>query len=162
MRRSKASVLAGAALLLLCLSAAARAQGGASRCNAAMSEPVSFVQLPGHPFSTISTPDGCWLFVSLNSSNPKSANGVAVLSRAGGQITLKSVVQVEAEPTGMTLTHDGKLLVVADGDYVAFLDVAQMIAGRNDPILGYVKDADFAGSVYVNVTTDDKFLFVSD
>jgi YVTN family beta-propeller protein len=162
MRRSKRSVLAGAAMLVLCLCASARAQGGTSRCNAAMSEPVSYVQLPGHPFSTVSTPDGCWLFVSLNSSNPKSSNGVALLSRAGGQITLKRVVQVEAEPTGMTLTHDGKLLVAADGDYVVFLDVAQMIAGRGDPVLGYIKDADFAGSVYVNTTADDKLLFVSD
>ncbi len=161
MGRSKTSVLAGAALLVLCLSAA-RAQGQSARCNAAMSEPVSFVQLPGHPFSTVSTPDGCWLFVSLTSSNPKSSNGVAVLSRAGGRIDLKRVVQVEAEPTGMIITHDGKLLVVADSDYVVFLDVAQMIAGRGDPVLGYIKDADFAGSVYVNTTADDKFLFVSD
>jgi DNA-binding beta-propeller fold protein YncE len=162
MKTSRPSLLAVAALLALCLSASARAQGASSRCNAAMSAPVSFVQLPGHPFSTVSTPDGCWLFVSLNSSNPKSTNGVAVLSRAGGQITLKRVFQVEAEPTGMTITHDGKLLIAADGDYVVFLDVSRMIEGRGDPILGYIKDADFAGSVYVNTTADDRFLFISD
>src|SRR5436309_1047985 len=162
MRRSRTSALAGAALLALCLAAAARAQGGASQCNAAMGEPASYVQLPGHPFSTVSSPDGCWLFVSLTSSNPKSANGVAVLSRGRGQITLKKVFAVEAEPTGMTVTHDGKLLVVADGDYVVFMDTAQMTGGRGDPVLGYIKDADFAGSVYVNTTADDRFLFVSD
>ncbi|MDQ3917723.1 MAG: hypothetical protein M3348_04545, partial [Acidobacteriota bacterium] len=162
MRRTRTSALTLAALVALCLSASARAQGASSRCNAAMSAPVSFVQLPGHPFSTVSTPDGCWLFVSLNSSNPKSTNGVAVLGRAGGQITLKRVFQVEAEPTGMTITHDGKLLIAADGDYVVFLDVGRMIEGRGDPVLGYVKDADFAGSVYVNTTADDRFLFVSD
>src|ERR1043165_6802193 len=162
MKTSRPSLLAVAALLALCLSASARAQGASSRCNAAMSAPVSFVQLPGHPFSTVSTPDGCWLFVSINSSNPKSTNGVAVLSRAGGQITLKRVFQVEAEPTGMTITHDGKLLIAADGDYVVFLDVSRMIEGRGDPVLGYIKDTDFAGSVYVNTTGDDRFLFVSD
>lgn len=151
-----------AALLALGLSAAVRAQEGASQCNAPMSEPVAYVPLPGHPFSTVSSPDGCWLYVSLTSSNPRSANGVALLSRGGGRITLKKVFAVEAEPTGMTVTHDGKLLVVADGDYVAFLDTAQMINGRGDPLLGYIHDADFAGSVYVNTTKDDRFLFVSD
>jgi DNA-binding beta-propeller fold protein YncE len=162
MRRTRTSGLPLAALLALLLAAAAHAQGGASQCNAAMSAPVSYVQLPGHPFSTVSSPDGCWLFVSLTSSNPKSANGVAVLSRNRGQIALKGVFPVEAEPTGMTVTHDGKLLVVADGDYVVFMDTARMIEGRGDPILGYIKDADFAGSVYVNTTADDRLLFVSD
>src|SRR5437660_7092970 len=162
MRRTRTSGLACAALLTLSLAATASAQGGASQCNAAMSAPVSYVQLPGHPFSTIPSPDGCWLFVSLTSSNPKSTNGVALLSRGRGQIALKRVFPVEAEPTGMTITHDGKLLVVADGDYVVFMDTAQMIAGRDDPVLGYIKDGNFPGSVYVNTTADDKFLFVSD
>jgi len=42
------------------------------------------------------------------------------------------------------------------------MDTAQMIAGRDDPVLGYIKDGNFPGSVYVNTTADDKFLFVSD
>src|SRR5919201_5253568 len=99
MRRTRTSGLLLAALLALCLVAAAHAQTGASQCNAAMGAPVSYVQLPGHPFSTVSSPDGCWLFVSLTSSNPKSANGVAVLSRNRGQIALKRVFPVETEPT---------------------------------------------------------------
>jgi DNA-binding beta-propeller fold protein YncE len=31
-----------------------------------------------------------------------------------------------------------------------------------DPILGYIKDGEFPGSVYVNTTADDRLLFVSD
>ena len=134
----------------------------APRCNAAPKDPISYVPLPGHPFSTISSKDGCWLFVSVTSSNPKSANGVAMLSRMGGRINLKKVFPIEAGPTGMVMTHDGKLLVVADDDYVVFLDVIRMTAGSGDPILGYISDGDFSGSVYINVTADDKFLFVSD
>ncbi|HYR78207.1 MAG TPA: YncE family protein [Pyrinomonadaceae bacterium] len=134
----------------------------ASRCNAAPKDPISYVPLPGHPFSTISSKDGCWLFVSVTSSNPKSANGVAMLSRMDGQIILKKVFPIEAGPTGMVMTHDGKLLIVADDDYVVFLDVMRMTAGIGDPILGYISDGDFSGSVYVNVTADDRFLFVSD
>jgi hypothetical protein len=101
-----------------------------SQCNAPAAAPVSYVSLPGHPFSTISSKDGCWLFVSLTSANPKSANGVALLSRSKGQITLKKVFPVEAGPTGMALTHDGKLLIVADDDYVVFMDVTRMITEK--------------------------------
>jgi DNA-binding beta-propeller fold protein YncE len=62
----------------------------------------------------------------------------------------------------MVLTHDGKLLIVADDEYVVFMDVMRMTTGKGDPILGYISDGNFSGSVYVNVTADDKFLFVSD
>jgi DNA-binding beta-propeller fold protein YncE len=156
----------GAALfvLLLCSSASAQTSGArsTSRCNAPAAEPVSYVSLPGHPFSTIASPDGCWLFVSVTSSNPKSANGVALLRRADGRITLKKVFPVEASPTGMVITHDGKLLIVADDEYVVFMDVMRMTSGQGDPILGYISDGRFSSSVYANVTPDDKFLFVSD
>ena len=161
-----ARVVTTAGVLLLLLSSAILGQEPAanqgSQCNAPAAAPVSYVSLPGHPFSTISSNDGCWLFVSLTSANPKSANGVALLSRSKGQITLKKVFPVEAGPTGMVLTHDGKLLIVADDDYVVFMDITRMITDKGDPILGYIRDGDFPGSVYVNVTADDRFLFVSD
>ncbi|MDQ6652622.1 MAG: beta-propeller fold lactonase family protein [Acidobacteriota bacterium] len=163
---SLAKEIVGAALfvMLLCSSGSAQATRAksASRCNAAATESISYVSLPGHPFSTIASKDGCWIFVSLTSSNPKSANGVAMLSRADGHITLQKVFPVEAGPTGMVMTHDGKLLIVADDEYVVFMDVMQMTSGRGDPIRGYFSDGNFSGSVYANVTADDKFLFVSD
>jgi YVTN family beta-propeller protein len=161
---AKQSVGAALFVMLFCSSASAQASGtkSTSRCNAAAAEPISYVSLPGHPFSTVAIRDGCWLFVSLTSSNPKSANGVAMLSRAAGRITLKKVFPVESSPTGMVITHDGKLLIVADDEYVVFMDVLRMTSGQGDPILGYISDGRFSGSVYVNVTADDKFLFVSD
>ena len=163
---SLAKRIVGASLfvLLLCSFASAQATSvkSTSRCNAAGAGPISFVSLPGQPFSTIASKDGCWLFVSVTSSNPKSANGVAMLRRGDGRITLQKVFPVESGPTGMVITHDGKLLIVADDEYVVFMDVARMTSGRGDPVLGYISDGRFSGSVYVNVTTDDKFLFVSD
>jgi DNA-binding beta-propeller fold protein YncE len=133
-----------------------------SRCNAAAAEPITFVPMPGHPFNPAVSSDGCWVFVSVTTGNPKSVDGVALLSRAAGQLKLKQVFMVEGEPTGSVLTHDDKLLIVADGDYVVFMDTARMISGRGDPMLGYLSDGDSSGSVYVNVTADDRFLFVSD
>lgn len=131
-------------------------------CNRPAPEPITFVSLPGHPFGTVVTKDGCWLFVTLTSANPKSANGVAILKRSGGNITVQKVFPVEAGPTGAVLTHDNKLLILADDEYVTFMDVDAMISGKSDPILGFLRDGRFSGSVYANVTADDKFLFVSD
>lgn len=149
------------AVLLLASSALAQAKA-AGDCNRPAPEPITFVSLPGHPFATVATKDGCWLFVTLTSANPKSANGVAMLKRSGGSITVQKVFPVEAGPTGAVLTHDNKLLVLADDEYVTFMDVDAMISGKGDPIAGFLRDGRFSGSVYANVTADDKFLFVSD
>lgn len=142
--------------------AARAANTSSSHCNAAPAQPISFVPVPGHPFSTVLSRDGCWLFASLTTAGPRSLNGVALFERSGGELRLRKVFTVEGQPTGMVLTHDGKLLVVADDDYVVFMDVERMISGRGDPILGFLSDGDSPGSVYVNVTADDSFLFVSD
>jgi YVTN family beta-propeller protein len=37
-----------------------------------------------------------------------------------------------------------------------------LAGAAGDPILGYIKDGEFPGSVYVNTTADDRLLFVSD
>jgi DNA-binding beta-propeller fold protein YncE len=156
-------IVAFSILLLFPPTAPAQERGTkVSQCNNSPAQPLSYVSLPGHPFSTVSTKDGCWLFVSLTTSNPRSPNGVALLKRSAGEITLRKVFAVEGEPTGLVLTHDDRLLIVADGDFVVFMDVGAMMAGKDDSILGYISDGDFPGSVYVNVTADDKFLFVSD
>lgn len=150
-------------ILIAAIFLAAAPQSKAADCNSLSSEPVRYVKLPGQPFSTISSPDGCWLFVSLSSSAPQEINGVAVLKRNGnGDIQLQRVIPVENGPSGMTITHDGKLLIASDGDFVVVLDVQKMTTGSADPILGYFADQPEAGSVYANVTRDDKFLFVSD
>jgi DNA-binding beta-propeller fold protein YncE len=166
-RTHAALLFATASLCALLLSAIIAAQTrmsapSVSRCNAAAPDPVTFTPMPGHPFNPAVSSDGCWLFVSVTTADPKAVNGVALLSRADGQLKLRQVFMVEGDPTGSVLTHDGKLLVVADDDYVVFMDTGRMISGRGDPMLGYLSDGEGSGSVYVNVTADDKFLFVSD
>lgn len=148
-------------LCALALCVAARSKG--ADCNAQAKEAIRFVNLPGHPFSTIPSPDGCWLFVSLGSSSPLEVNGVAVLERNGnGDIRVRRVVPVESSPAGMVMTHDGKLLIVADDEFVAFLDVQKMTSSDGNPIVGFLRDQPDAGSIYANVTRDDAYLFVSD
>jgi DNA-binding beta-propeller fold protein YncE len=144
------------------LSLCAAAQCRAADCNSPAKEALRYVKLPGHPFSTISSADGCWLFVSVDSSSPVELNGVAVLRRNGNDdIKLVRVVPVESSPSGMVMTHNGKMLIAADDEFVVFLDVQKMMSG-NDSILGFFRNQRDAGSVYVNVSRDDKYAFVSD
>jgi DNA-binding beta-propeller fold protein YncE len=84
------------------------------------------------------------------------------LHRDDGKIAVAHIVKIKAWPTGMVLTHDGKTLIVAGGPEILFLDAARLISGKGDPKLGSISDGQGASSVYVNVTADDKFLFVSD
>ncbi len=67
----------------------------------------------------------------------------------------------------MALTHDGKMLVVANEGFVTFIDTAAAVAGK-PAIVGSIKDLEGdpedndPGSVYTNVTSDDHYVFVSD
>lgn len=116
------------------------------------------VALPGSPFMALPSADGCWLFVSLTQPHA----GVAVLHRAEGEIALVRTVRLPGLPTGMALTHDGALLVVADGVNVAFLDVRRLTTGLGRAVLGYWGVGGFwPESIYVSVTADDHYLFVS-
>lgn len=142
-------------------------------CARAAARPVAVVALPGNPFQAIPTADGCHVFVSLvgptEPGDPRRPpepgapmGGIAVVSRAGGEPSLVRVMPLEGSPYGMTLTHDGRLLIVASDDRVAFIDPARLISGAADAVLGYLNDAPMAGRVYANVTPDDRWLFLSD
>ncbi len=65
----------------------------------------------------------------------------------------------------MRVTHDGKLLIAASTYRIIFLDVARMIEGAADPVLGSFsggRGGIVTGSIYANVTADDKLLFISE
>lgn len=149
------------------------AQASATACNQPASEPITFVDVPGHPFTPIPTIDGCWIFVSLSSPKGGPPSGVGVLRRAGGIISFVRVVATDGGPAGMVLTHDGQVLIGAVDDRIVFLDTASMISGKGEAILGYFREPEYhaelggmkvttPGAVYVNVTSDDRWLFVSD
>lgn len=158
---------------LLITASSLMAQASATACNQAASEPITFVDVPGHPFTPIPTTDGCWIFVSL--SNPKGGppSGVGVLRRAGGTISLVRVIATDGGPAGLVLTHNGKVLIGAMDDRIVFLDTARMISGEGAAVLGYFREPEYhgelgemkvttPGAIYVNVTSDDHWLFVSD
>jgi DNA-binding beta-propeller fold protein YncE len=102
------------------------------------------------------------LFVSLAGDGHGKNFGVAVLDDDEGKVALRRVESLDVHPTGIVLTHDGKVLIAACGDAVVLFDTAKLIDGLKDPEIARFSDGPDAGSVYVNVTADDQTLFVSD
>ena len=149
----------GCALMALAAAGAAQAQSGG--CNERAATASETVKVPGRPFGVVPSRDGCWLFASM--VGPQAENrGIAVLQRGGGRVSVTRVVTLASAPTGIVLTHDGKLLIAATGDGVTFVDVGKMTSGAGDAVVGAFSDGARSGSVYVNVTADDKVLFVSE
>ena len=124
-------------------------------CAPVNQPPSVTIDLPASPFTVIPSQDGCWAFVSV-------PNGVAVLKRDPEGAHLVSAVPAGSNPMGMVLTHDGQLLIAAALNQVAFFDVSRLIAGGEHAVVGAFSGPRFAQSIYVNVTADDRFLFVSE
>lgn len=137
-------------------SAFARAQ--APSCTAPIKE--THVAVPGHPFATVATADGCWLFVSIVADGNRGS--VAVLRNHGGAFALDHVLALKGRGHGESLTIDGRVLLVAADDDTAVLDVAGLEHGDANPLLGMLHDGPNSGAIYTAVTPDDRLLFVSD
>ena len=150
-----------ASLLLLLAPLVAEAT---TDCNRAAHDPLTHVALPGSPFTALPSTDGCWIFVSLSAGTSTSSPGVAVLSRGDGAVSLARTVPLGGQPNGMTLTHDGKVLIVPNGVNVAFLDVQQLTGGGANPVMGYWWGTHLGAleRIYATVTSDDRYVFVSD
>jgi DNA-binding beta-propeller fold protein YncE len=145
--------------LALAIATSARAQDS---CNAPAKDAIVHLAMPGSPFEPVITADGCWLFVTLAGGNNGTGQGqIAVVHRDAGRLTVVRTVPIKGGPAGAVLTHDGKMLVVADGGYIAFLDAARLISGAGDPVLGYIGSGSTIGFINVNVTADDKVLFAA-
>jgi DNA-binding beta-propeller fold protein YncE len=125
-------------------------------CNDPSADASITVDVPGSPFQALPSADGCRVFVSFTRGTGTTQTGVALYEREGGKLILDRVIPVEGGPTGMALTHDGKMLIVASGDRVAFIDTNRMA------VLGYQVDSAAKGRVYANVTADDKLAIIAD
>jgi DNA-binding beta-propeller fold protein YncE len=112
-------------------------------------------------------PSGGAAFVSVNPQTPAQLPGIAVLLCRDGRFVFDHLVPLSSQPTGVAITSDGKLLVVADDAYVAFLRTADAVAGR-PALAGAIKlssgdiEDDDAGASFASVAPDGNFAFVSD
>jgi YVTN family beta-propeller protein len=142
----------------------------ASNTSDSGSLPIAYVDLPAHPFGVVATPNGRWLFVSVLGDEP-TESAIAVLHRSANTVSLIRTIK-DDDPLGMTLTHDGKWLIVADNTKVEFLDVGRATSRDGNTLIGeIVESGHFPYSspndrkpiaVYPSVTKDDHFLFVSE
>ena len=151
----------GVCLLLLSVALAPAIHAASAACKPPADRVVT-IPLPGHPFRAIPSQDSRWGFISLIAGDRSQVSGVGVLRCGDGRLELARVVPLKAQPLGLVLTHDGKLLIAAAGDSVLVLEVSRLTLGEGDPVLGTFMDGPDAGSVYVNVTDDDRTLFISD
>lgn len=162
-RSARALALGAFAAAALAWAPGARAQSAAPAGGRCVPAVASYeLALPGRPYAAVVTADEQHAFVSIFGDS-RSRSGLAVLACAAGRYALARVIALPPQPAGLSMTHDGKLLVVADGDSVAFIDVAQAIAG-GPAVLGSLQDirGGGAGAIETNVTPDDRFAFVSD
>ncbi len=159
------SVLKLLSLVALVVGLGSCANGRTLRPARAVMDAITHVPLLGSAFQALPTPDGAWVLVSLTMPDAGSP-GISVYRRTDGGFAFVHLAALDAAPTGMVLTHDAKLLVVAAGNRLAFLDVERLTAGTDGALLGYLDEPTTTrrglGRVYVNVTPDDQFMFASD
>ncbi|WHZ20862.1 MAG: hypothetical protein OJF55_003011 [Rhodanobacteraceae bacterium] len=149
------TLLSGFVWLAFCLSCVSAAYGAA--CPAPAN--ASSVALPEHPFGMAVSTDGCWMFVAMAG---KPGGAIAVLHDENGSFSIKQTVKLRGDGDGEALTHDGKLLFVAEGRDVAAFDVADLEQASANPLIGYLKTGRDTGAVYVITNLDDSLLFVSE
>jgi 6-phosphogluconolactonase (cycloisomerase 2 family) len=126
----------------------------------AAAQPVT-VRMPGSPDDAVGTADGRWAFASVSG---ELGGEVAVMALGHGAPRLVRTAPLPSSMTqafGLTLTHDGRLLLVAAYTGTAVLSVPALEDGRGDPMVGVLADAG-AGQFEVAVSDDDRYAFVTD
>jgi DNA-binding beta-propeller fold protein YncE len=161
--RGQLTAVKTAACFLAMFFGAAFASPADLPCNLPPPSQMTTLPLPGHPFQAAFSKDGCWAFVSLlTNKEPEKFSGVAVLRRTEAGLELVRSIELHPGPVGMVVTHDGELLIAANGQGIFFLSTASLISGRGQPIVATIRENPSATTLFVSVTRDDKYVFASE
>ena len=119
-----------------------------------------FEAVPGPPFGVVTTPDGRYAFVDLIRGR------VLVYAVSGFVPRLIRSVSVPGEAVGSSLTRDGRLLLIADGQGATVVSVARAEHGTPGAVLGTLSPApgaplQAAGAIETASSVDGRFVFVS-
>jgi hypothetical protein len=155
-----------------CSGAAHRTAKPAVNCSTRVSAgrpivvpPPGRVPLTGQPFATLALPGGRWAVASLTIGTSSGAHGGLALLAVGG--TAARLVRTVMLPSslsgaeGMTITHDGRLLLVAAGTATGVFSVPALEHGSHHSLLGILADTGTA-QTEVAVSGDGKYAFVTD
>lgn len=127
--------------------------------------PPGRVPLTGQPFATLALPGSRWAVASLTIGTASGAHGGLALLAVGG--TAARLVRTVMLPSslsgaeGMTITHDGRLLLVAAGTATGVFSVPALEHGSHHSLLGILADTGTA-QTEVAVSGDGKYAFVTD
>lgn len=118
------------------------------------------IEVPGHPFAAVSSPDDCWLFVSLSVGNEKGALGV--LKNTGDGFAVDYVVPLAGPAFGESISPGGDILAVTEGATVEVFEVGKLVRHESHPVTVRLQEGRDAGAIYASMSPDGKLLFVSD
>jgi DNA-binding beta-propeller fold protein YncE len=124
---------------------------------------TAMVRLPGLPDGVTVSPDGRWVFASLQGVPGR----VAVNSDQSSVPRLVRTLSLPAgDVSGLAVTRDGRLLLGASGRGAVVVSVARATRGTTDPMLGMLSAPAHGasargGGAEVAVSQDDRVAFVS-
>ncbi|GAA1931752.1 YncE family protein [Streptantibioticus ferralitis] len=116
--------------------------------------------VPAKPFGLVYARTGHVAFVALKSE-------LGVLSTSSGTPRLVRTIPLPAASlgkegaTGVTLTHDGRELLIAAGGGAIVVDAAKAASGAPGAVLGTVTGTAGTSAIEVTVSPDDHYAFVS-
>ena len=107
----------------------------------------ALVSVPGSPTGVAASPDGRWAFAALSQNGYGGDPRLAVLAvrtvADGRRLALVRVIKLPPPLTaawGMSVSPDGRLLLVAGGSGTAVLSLSKVVSGAADPVLGVLSD----------------------
>lgn len=127
--------------------------------------PPRTLAVPGDPFAAMILPGGRWAAVSLTEPGDLGERGelalLAIHSTVSRLVRTVTLPPPTGGAAGMALTHDGRLLLVADTTDTAVVRVAALEHGDPHPVIGILGDSG-VGQYEVAVSGDDHYAFVAD
>jgi DNA-binding beta-propeller fold protein YncE len=122
---------------------------------------VSFQQVGGPPFGVVATRDGRYAFLDL-----LPGRVLVYSTRGASPPRLIRSISVPGEAVGSSLTRDGRLLLIANGQGATVVSVARAERGTPHPVLGTLMPPasahlDAAGAIETASSADGRYVFVS-
>ena len=127
----------------------------------------SVVSVPGSPTGVAASPDGRWALAALSQTgNGQPTVAVLASQKAGGarRLTLARLITLPSPLTaasGMSVSPDGRLLLVAGGSGAAVLSLPEVESGAPHPVLGVLTDGG-SGAFEAAFSAADHYAFVTD
>jgi DNA-binding beta-propeller fold protein YncE len=118
------------------------ASGGGGRAPAA--------SLSGHPVDAVPASQNV-VFVSLREWASGDRSGIEVLRREPDGLRSLGVIPLGAQPAGLALSPDGRLLLAAEDGGVAVLDAARAATGDPSSVLGVVDTGAGSGTAQLAI-----------